>query len=837
MRSSRRRRLLYLSVAPIALLPAAGKTLGQTPPLITTGGSLIGLETIANSTGQPIAVDYAPDGTDRLFIAARTTGQVRLFKNNALAATSFLNLATGGVTLSSGGEKGLLGMAFHPNFSATVGTPGRGKFYTYTSEAKGPAVDFTHPELVPGNLGDHDSVFREWTVDLASPDTVNYAVPSRELLRLRQPQANHNGGAIRFDTSGRLYIALGDGGGETDHDFGSNNADPDDGHSSSGNGQDTSNVYGKILRINPLDPDAGGPLKYSVPASNPFVGVAGVDEIFAYGLRNPFQMHFDSGTGTLYAGDVGQAQREEIDIIVSGGNYGWVNMEGTRNHVAPAITDINPIGEYTHSDGVAVIGGTVYRGSNIPELTGKYVFGELDGPGATLGRLLSMDAAGGTITEFTYAINATHAIAGPPSTLHSFGVGSDGELYATFANGNIARILGRQWMAPTGGSWNTTSNWLLANLEAVPNATGATANFLGRLINTGSAPATVNLDGNKTVGFLRFNNVVTNGVDPNSWIIASGSGGTLTINNGASSALVQVIRGTHTIAAPLTFASHTDLDVAAGAKLNLTGAVTVNGGPLTVTKKGGGTVVVSGALTFLSGIAANGITITDGEFAFAPGGTARRMGALAITGGRLNLFDNRMIGGGLAGTWNGSAYTGVSGLVDSGRGNNSNAHWDGSGIVTTDARAVNNNDLTSIGAIDASDKFPGGESATSLFAGQTVTGADTLVMFTWGGDANLDGKINIDDYGQIDFNVGSSGSVFGWYNGDFNYDGKINIDDYGIIDFNVTAQTGTFSTAIAATPRVAGGLEGIAAVPEPASIALMSIAAATLLGRRRRVCR
>ena len=137
------------------------------------------------------------------------------------------------------------------------------------------------------------------------------------------------------------------------------------------------------------------------------------------------------------------------------------------------------------------------------------------------------------------------------------------------------------------------------------------------------------------------------------------------------------------------------------------------------------------------------------------------------------------------GTFAAGAYTGPSGLVDKGRGDASNAQWDGSGVVTSDARAVNNNDRVSIGVAKVGDIKGIANTATTTFAGQTVSGADTVAMTTWGGDANLDGKINILDYGQIDFNVGSSGSVFGWYNGDFNYDGKINILDYGIIDFNV----------------------------------------------------
>jgi hypothetical protein len=136
---------------------------------------------------------------------------------------------------------------------------------------------------------------------------------------------------------------------------------------------------------------------------------------------------------------------------------------------------------------------------------------------------------------------------------------------------------------------------------------------------------------------------------------------------------------------------------------------------------------------------------------------------------------------------------------------------------------VNNNDLCSVGIATA------GQLGRTTFGGITVAANDALVMFTWGGDANLDGKINVDDYGQIDFNVGSSGSVFGWYNGDFNYDGKINVDDYGIIDFNVVAQTGVFATG-------GGVLDGVAAVPEPTMLmapAAFALLAAQHLRRRR----
>ena len=176
----------------------------------------------------------------------------------------------------------------------------------------------------------------------------------------------------------------------------------------------------------------------------------------------------------------------------------------------------------------------------------------------------------------------------------------------------------------------------------------------------------------------------------------------------------------------------------------------------------------------------------------------------------------------------GTSYTGVAGLVDAGRGNASNAQWDGNGIVTSDTRAINNGDLVSIGVAKAGDIKNIADTATTTFAGQTVLGSDTIVMVTWGGDANLDGKINIDDYGRIDGNVGQSGSVFGWYVGDFNYDGKINIDDYGIIDGNIGRQTGVFATSGGA------GFEGMAAVPEPASIGILAAAGLATLGRQRR---
>jgi glucose/arabinose dehydrogenase len=162
-------------------------------------------------------------------------------------------------------------------------------------------------------------------------------------------------------------------------------------------------------------------------------------------LRNPFRISFDRSTGELLAGDVGQSQREEVDVITNGGNYGWVFLEGTRNNTADSgrtlpsgFTSIAPIGEYTHADGDAVIGGFVYRGSLIPGLNGKYVFGDLQGTAGT-GRLFYIDAAGGTISEFQY--DTTGGGINPPSALYSFGEDANGELYALFDNGQVSKLV------------------------------------------------------------------------------------------------------------------------------------------------------------------------------------------------------------------------------------------------------------------------------------------------------------------------------------------------------------------------------------------------------------
>jgi filamentous hemagglutinin len=246
-----------------------------------------------------------------------------------------------------------------------------------------------------------------------------------------------------------------------------------------------------------------------------------------------------------------------------------------------------------------------------------------------------------------------------------------------------------------------------------------------------------------------------------------------------------------------------------------TGPTTVNGGKLAVTDN----------LTTSSSVTVNGGTVE-----LASGGGSNRViqtPAVSVTGGgKIDLQDNKLIvtTAGQTGAWNGSAYDGVTGMVAAGR---NAGDWAGSGIVTS--LAANSNDYTTLGVAKASDVKGIADTATDTFAGQTVHGSDTLVMYTYGGDANLDGQINIDDYSNIDGSVAVGGQLKGWFNGDFNYDGDVNIDDYSIIDGNIGIQGPPLALSSGALSSAA-----VTAVPEPVVISLAPLAALAMSRRRRR---
>ena len=293
------------------------------------------------SFSNPVDFQHADDGSNTLYIVEQA-GIIRSFENDetTTSTTTFLDIQDRVHHLN---EAGLLGLAFHPDFETNG--------YLY--------VDYY-------TTGAPRTRISRFNLDAANPDVAD---PDSEviLLEVSQPFGNHNAGQIAFGPDGYLYVTLGDGG---------SGNDPQD------NGQRPTTLLGSILR---LDVDGGGnPLdcglgtgSATIPADNPLVDGAGgdCDEIYAYGLRNPWRMSFDPATGDLWAGDVGQSAREEIDIITAGGNFGWRVYEGSRcTEYDPCDPSgkIFPIWEYPHDPGIlAVIGGYVYRGLAIPELAGK----------------------------------------------------------------------------------------------------------------------------------------------------------------------------------------------------------------------------------------------------------------------------------------------------------------------------------------------------------------------------------------------------------------------------------------------------------------------------------
>ena len=355
---------------------------------------MLALSGFVTGLSSPLGFETPNDGTNRIFILEQR-GTIRIVQNASLTPGAFLDIAS---KVESGGEKGLLGLAFHPDFSTN-----RRFFVNYTRR-------------VGTQL---QSIIAEYLVSTANPNQAD-ASSERQLLVLDQPFDNHNGGQLAFGPDGFLYIAFGDGG---------SGGDP------FGNGQNTNALLGKILRIAVNPPFATGK-QYAIPPDNPFVNGGGLPEIWAYGLRNPWRFSFDRATRQLFAADVGQDSWEEVDIITKGGNFGWNIMEGKHCN-PPGVTSCNmaglilPITEYAHNSagGEAIIGGFVYRGSAIAGLPGTYVFGDLLS-GHVWG--LKQDAMG----NWQQTLVLTHNL-----TVSSFGQDIAGELYLIdYGNGAILRL-------------------------------------------------------------------------------------------------------------------------------------------------------------------------------------------------------------------------------------------------------------------------------------------------------------------------------------------------------------------------------------------------------------
>ena len=354
-------------------------------------GVALGLKKVTDGLVAPVKGINAPGDANRLYVVDQA-GKLWAINLSDGSKVVLLDVTSRLVTLGLLGpgtfdERGFLGVAFHPDYQKNK------KLYTYTTEPNAGAPHL--PSTIPaGMTGNHQNVIAEWlVVDPARPESGVAMASRREIWRLDHPQFNHNGGDIAFGPDGKLYIPEGDGGGADDLDGDLSLGEPAVfGHSVDGNAQKLTNPHGKIHRIDVDGRDSSNG-QYGIPSDNPFVGMAGaVKEIWAYGLRNPWRLSFDTGSGALIVGDIGQNDIEEVDLIVKGGNYGWNLKEGTLCFdnkgpmegvgtrtcpptLPPALID--PIAEFdTHHEGHSVIGGFVYRGSAFPEMKGRYVFGE-----------------------------------------------------------------------------------------------------------------------------------------------------------------------------------------------------------------------------------------------------------------------------------------------------------------------------------------------------------------------------------------------------------------------------------------------------------------------------
>jgi uncharacterized protein (TIGR03437 family) len=339
---------------------------------------------IANGLESPLYLTNARDGSDRLFILERP-GRIRVIRRGESTplATPFLDISA---NVLLGGERGLLGLAFHPQYATN-----RRFFVNYT------------------RIPDGATVISEFLVSASNPNIAE--TNERVLLTIAQPFANHNGGMIEFGPDGFLYIGMGDGGSSFDP---GNRA------------QNIEELLGKMLRIDVNNTDGTTP--YSSPPDNPFFGPApGRDEIYAVGLRNPFRWSFDRSTGELYAGDVGQNALEEIDIITRGGNYGWRVFEGTQcTSLDPCDSGmfIPPIYQYDHSGGrCSVTGGYVYRGSRGTFPAASYIFG---------------DFCSGEI--FIRNNDSVRLLLDTDLQIASFGEDELGEIYVADLNGSVSRL-------------------------------------------------------------------------------------------------------------------------------------------------------------------------------------------------------------------------------------------------------------------------------------------------------------------------------------------------------------------------------------------------------------
>jgi glucose/arabinose dehydrogenase len=407
--------LLAAAAALLACLPSCdehrpaplGGTTRAAPAVEADAGASTPLDPSAVERGGPVKqLAFAPITNVKLSypveIAARVgrtyvaeqTGQLRILGPDPSAAPVVLDITT---RITTGYDQGIVGFAFHPAFPA--------KPYVY--------VSFTapHPQTPPPTTVVFESVIARY--ESADGGLTFDPATEQRLLVWDQPAVNHNNGGVVFGPDGYLYIGSGDG------------ADPKDVQTQ--NAQKTELLLGKILRV-----DVDGAVPYAIPPTNPFANGGGRPEIYAFGLRNPWRFDFDAKTGRLWAGDVGELLWEEIDEIIPGGNYGWGNREGPMCHTGGVTCDgpfVEPLAVHSHTEATAIVGGVFYHGTGVPELTGKYIYGD-----ASSGRFWALATDGSTPTP---------ALIHDSKTIRPVSLRLDeaGEiLVADYRNGTVVRL-------------------------------------------------------------------------------------------------------------------------------------------------------------------------------------------------------------------------------------------------------------------------------------------------------------------------------------------------------------------------------------------------------------